>query len=51
MSRINRQVRLAARPVGEPRPTDQQHVQEPTRSYVRPLEIGNHGKPVLKIAA
>jgi NADPH-dependent curcumin reductase CurA len=29
MSRINRQVRLAARPVGEPRPTDWEHVEEP----------------------
>ncbi|GLW46515.1 NADP-dependent oxidoreductase [Streptomyces sp. NBRC 14336] len=29
MSTTNRQVRLAARPVGEPRPTDWQHVEEP----------------------
>ncbi|WP_405603915.1 NADP-dependent oxidoreductase [Streptomyces sp. NBC_01410] len=29
MSRTNRQLRLAARPVGEPRPTDWQHVEEP----------------------
>lgn len=29
MSRINRQLRLAARPVGQPRPTDWEHVEEP----------------------
>ncbi|MET8246529.1 NADP-dependent oxidoreductase [Streptomyces sp. NPDC005202] len=29
MSRINHQVRLAARPVGQPRPTDWEHVEEP----------------------
>ncbi|MGV9454860.1 NADP-dependent oxidoreductase [Streptomyces sp. NPDC003635] len=29
MSTINHQVRLAARPVGEPRPSDWQHTQEP----------------------
>ncbi|CCK25676.1 Putative NADP-dependent oxidoreductase yfmJ [Streptomyces davaonensis JCM 4913] len=29
MSTINHQVRLAARPVGEPQPTDWQHVEEP----------------------
>ncbi|WP_329114214.1 NADP-dependent oxidoreductase [Streptomyces sp. NBC_01353] len=29
MSRINRQVRLAARPVGEPRPSDWEHTEEP----------------------
>ncbi|MEU3917617.1 NADP-dependent oxidoreductase [Streptomyces sp. NPDC029004] len=29
MSRTNRQLRLAARPVGEPRSTDWQHVEEP----------------------
>ncbi|MFF7972504.1 hypothetical protein [Streptomyces sp. NPDC007905] len=30
MNRSNRQVRLAARPGGEPRPTDREHVEEPT---------------------
>ncbi|WP_406276518.1 NADP-dependent oxidoreductase [Streptomyces sp. NBC_00191] len=29
MSRTNHQLRLAARPVGEPRPTDWEHVEEP----------------------
>ncbi|MET7620120.1 NADP-dependent oxidoreductase [Streptomyces sp. NPDC005408] len=29
MSRTNRQLRLAARPVGQPRPTDWEHVEEP----------------------
>ncbi|MEU1004243.1 NADP-dependent oxidoreductase [Streptomyces tibetensis] len=29
MSTINRQIRLAARPVGEPRPTDWEHAEEP----------------------
>ncbi|MFF3208022.1 hypothetical protein [Streptomyces sp. NPDC002962] len=47
MSRTNRQVRLAARPVGEPWPTDWEHVEEPAR---RLFGGDDHGKPVLKIA-
>ncbi|MEU6557846.1 hypothetical protein ABZ915_47775 [Streptomyces sp. NPDC046915] len=48
MSRINGQVRLAARPVGEPRPTDWQHVEEAIQ--MRLFRGDNHGKLVLKIA-
>ncbi|MER6037436.1 hypothetical protein ABT133_26615 [Streptomyces sp. NPDC001835] len=47
MSRINGQVRLAARPVGEPRPTGWQHVEE---AILLRLFRGNHGELVLKIA-
>ncbi|MET9904991.1 hypothetical protein [Streptomyces sp. NPDC006446] len=48
MSRINGQVRLAARPVREPRPTDRQPVEEAI--LVRLFRGDNHGKQVLKIA-
>ncbi|GAA3055897.1 hypothetical protein GCM10010448_44160 [Streptomyces glomeratus] len=48
LSRINGQVRLAARPVGEPRPTDLQHVEEAIQ--MRLFRGDNHSKLVLKIA-
>ncbi|MFF4398473.1 hypothetical protein [Streptomyces sp. NPDC001480] len=48
MSRINGQVRLAACAVGEPRPTDWQHVEEAI--LMRLFRGDSHGKLVLKIA-
>ncbi|MET8586634.1 hypothetical protein ABZX39_38105 [Streptomyces collinus] len=48
MRRVNGQVRLAARPVGEPGPTDRQHVEEAIP--MRRFRGDNPGKPVLKIA-
>ena len=48
LSSINGQVRLAARPVREPRPTDWQHVEEAI--LMRLFRGDNHGTLVLKIA-
>ncbi|MER6471460.1 hypothetical protein [Streptomyces collinus] len=48
MSGINGQVRLPARPVGEPRPTDWQRVEEVI--LMRLSRGDNHGIPVLKVA-
>ncbi|GGW57319.1 hypothetical protein GCM10010503_38330 [Streptomyces lucensis JCM 4490] len=48
MSGSNGQVRLTARPMGEPRPTDWQHVEETIP--MRLFRGDNHGKLVLKIA-
>jgi hypothetical protein len=58
MDAINHQVRLAARPVGQPKPSDWAHTSEPVGGSIddfpdtlRKLFHGeNRGKLVLKIA-